>query len=77
MVKEYIRLFGEEYLVQHALRWILMHEAVSCVIPGASSVDQVLSNVMASEIPALPDMAMEDVRKVYDTHVREHVHHLW
>ncbi|MEM8892278.1 MAG: aldo/keto reductase [Bacteroidota bacterium] len=77
VVKEYIRLFGEEYLVQHALRWILMHEAVSCVIPGASSVDQVLSNVMASEIPALPDMAMDDVRKVYDTHVREHVHHLW
>lgn len=77
VVKEYIRLFGEEYLVQHALRWILMHEAVSCVIPGASSVDQVLSNVMASEIPALPELAMEDVRKVYDTHVREHVHHLW
>ncbi|MEL6255193.1 MAG: aldo/keto reductase [Bacteroidota bacterium] len=77
VVKEYIRLFGEEYLVQHALRWILMHEAISCVIPGASSVDQVLSNVMASEIPALPEMAMNDVRKVYDTHVREHVHHLW
>jgi len=77
VVKEYIRLFGEEYLVQHALRWILMHEAVSCVIPGASSVDQVLSNVMASEIPALPDMAMDDVQKVYNTHVREHVHHLW
>ncbi|MDW3651248.1 MAG: aldo/keto reductase [Bacteroidia bacterium] len=77
VVKEYIRLFGEEYLVQHALRWILMHEAVSCVIPGASSVDQVLSNVMASEIPALPELAMEDVLKVYDTHVREHVHHLW
>lgn len=77
VVKEYIRLFGEKYLVQHALRWILMHEAISCVIPGASNVDQVLGNVMASEIPALPEMAMQDVQNVYDTHIRKHVHHLW
>lgn len=77
VVKEYVRLFGEKYLVQHALRWILMHDAISCVIPGASNVDQVLGNVMASEIPALPEMAMADAKKVYDEHIRQHVHHLW
>lgn len=77
VVKEYIRLFGEKYLVQHALRWILMHEEISCVIPGASNVEQVMGNVMASEIPALPKMAMDDVKKVYDEHIRKHVHHLW
>ena len=76
-VKEYKRLFGEEYLVQHALRWILMFEAVSCVIPGASSVEQVESNVLASETPALPQMAMDDVKEVYDRFVKSSVHHLW
>lgn len=76
-VKEYKRLFGEDYLVQHALKWILMHDAVSCVIPGASRVEQVTSNVLASDLPALPQMAMDDAAKVYDDLVKEHVHHLW
>lgn len=76
-VKRYKRLFGHEYLVQHALKWILMHEAVSCVIPGASSAQQVTSNVLASDLPALPQMAMDDAQLVYDELVKEHVHHLW
>lgn len=76
-VKRYKRLFGHEYLVQHALKWILMHEAVSCVIPGASSPEQVKSNVLASDLPALPQMAMDDAKLVYDELVKEHVHHLW
>ncbi|MDX2286039.1 MAG: aldo/keto reductase [Bacteroidia bacterium] len=76
-VKEFKRLFGEMYLTQHALRWILMEEAVSCVIPGASSPDQVRSNVEASYIPALSPLAMRDAREVYDKYVRPYVHHLW
>ncbi|MEO1449515.1 MAG: aldo/keto reductase [Bacteroidota bacterium] len=76
-VKEYKRLFGELYLTQHALRWILMHEAVSCVIPGASTVDHVISNIKASTLPPLPEMAMEEVRDVYKQWVKPHVHHLW
>ena len=35
-------------MAQFALRWILDHEAVSCVIPGASKVEQVYSNAGAS-----------------------------
>lgn len=76
-VQEYKRLFGDLYLTQHALRWILMHEAVSCVIPGASSIEHVVSNIKASTLPALPEMAMDEVREVYDQWVKPHVHHLW
>lgn len=76
-VKEYKRLFGDHYLVQHALRWILMHEAVSCAIPGASSPEQAEQNVIASHTPALPQMAMDDLKAVYDKFVRPYVHHLW
>ncbi|MDX1906699.1 MAG: aldo/keto reductase [Bacteroidia bacterium] len=77
VVREFKRLFGEAYLTQSALRWILMHEAVSCVIPGASHPDQVKWNAQASYTPALPAMAMDDVRQVYDKYVRQYVHHLW
>lgn len=76
-VRKYKRLFGEDYLVQHALRWILMHEAVSCVIPGASRVEQVAANVLASDLPPFPQMAMDDAATVYNELLRNHVHHLW
>lgn len=42
-------------MAQFALRWILDHEAVSCVIPGASKVQQVRSNAHASAIPPLTE----------------------
>ena len=40
-------------MVQLALRWILDHDAVSVVIPGASSPKQARENAAVSEIPAL------------------------
>ncbi len=76
-VKEFKRLFGEEYLVQHALGWILMHDAVSTIIPGASSPEHVEGNVLASQLPPLPDIAMRDAAAVYEKFIRPHVHHLW
>jgi aryl-alcohol dehydrogenase-like predicted oxidoreductase len=76
-VKEYVRLFGNKYLPQHALRWVLMHEAVSCVIPGASSVAQLEANVHATDLPPLPAMAMEEVQEVYDRLLRAEIHPQW
>jgi aryl-alcohol dehydrogenase-like predicted oxidoreductase len=38
-------------LAQLALRWILMHHAVSCAIPGAKRPDQAEDNVAAAEMP--------------------------
>ena len=39
-------------LAQFALRWILMHDAVSTVIPGARSPEQARANAAAADAPA-------------------------
>ena len=64
-------------LAQLALRWILMHPAVSVVIPGARRPAQVTENVAAAELPALSPAIMQGVRDVYDRRVRAAVHERW
>ena len=64
-------------MAQLALRWILMHEAVSCAIPGAKSPEQVRDNAAAAALDALDDDTMRRVREVYEEHVYAQVHHRW
>jgi aryl-alcohol dehydrogenase-like predicted oxidoreductase len=64
-------------LAQFALRWILMHPAVSCAIPGGKNPTQVEDNVAAADLPPLSDEAMRRAREVYDAAIRPEVHHLW
>jgi aryl-alcohol dehydrogenase-like predicted oxidoreductase len=64
-------------LAQFALRWILMSDAVTCTIPGARTVAQVIDNTGAASLPALGDETMAAAREVYDRHIREHVHSRW
>jgi aryl-alcohol dehydrogenase-like predicted oxidoreductase len=64
-------------LAQFALRWILMHPAVSCAIPGGKNPSQVEDNVAAAQMPALSNGAMRRAREVYDSSIRPEVHHLW
>ncbi len=64
-------------MAQFALRWILMFEAVSCVIPGAKRPDQLDDNVAASDMPALPPETMEQTRSIYETIVKPLVHQRW
>src|SRR5918995_1580892 len=64
-------------LAQLALRWLLMHPAVSCAIPGGKNPSQVEDNVAAAEMPPLPDEAMRRAREIYHQHVRDEGHHLW
>jgi len=64
-------------LAQFALRWILMFDAVSCVIPGAKNRQQALDNVRAAELPALSQAVLAQVRQIYDELVREQVHQRW
>ena len=64
-------------LAQFALRWILMHPAVSCAIPGGKNPSQVEDNVAAAAMPPLSDEAMGRAREVYDAAIRPQVHHLW
>jgi aryl-alcohol dehydrogenase-like predicted oxidoreductase len=64
-------------LAQLALRWILMHPAVSCAIPGAKRPQQVEDNLAAATMPPLSDETMRRIREIYDRHVRPEVHHQW
>jgi aryl-alcohol dehydrogenase-like predicted oxidoreductase len=76
--EELKELVPEGYtLAQLALRWILMHPAVSCAIPGAKRPEQVEDNVAAAAMPPLSEETMERIRGIYDHHVRPEVHHLW
>lgn len=64
-------------LPQLALAWILMHDAVTCAIPGAKRPSQVEENVKASDIDKLPDDFMKNIEKVYDNYLRALVHQRW
>ena len=77
-VEEIRELFpGRENLAPAALRWVLMFDEVSCVIPGASSERQLTSNIGAASEPAFTAAQMASVSKIYDGRIRELVHHLW
>lgn len=63
-------------MAQFALAWILNHEAISCVIPGGKTPEQVGQNVAASNV-TLSQEVMEGVAKIYDTYVRPEIEGLW
>jgi aryl-alcohol dehydrogenase-like predicted oxidoreductase len=67
----------EMTMVQFALRWILMFDAVTCTIPGAKRPSQAEENFAASDLPELSEKTMAQVREIYDRHIREFVHHYW
>jgi len=76
-VNELKKIFNTENLAPIALRWILMFDAVSTIIPGASRPEQVRDNVNASLLPPLTKKEMEEVERVYSTYIKNFVHHLW
>ena len=76
-VNELKDVFGEGQLTMNALRWILMQDAVGCVITGASTPAQIKENVKASQKTALTQEQMDAVRSVYEKYIRNPVHYLW
>ena len=76
-VEELKKIFGTDDLAPIAIRWILMHEAVSVVIPGASRAAQLHENIRAAELPALTDDQMQAVRELYDRKLRGIIHSQW
>ena len=68
---------GGTTMAAFALRWILMSDAVSVVIPGAKSRTQALSNAAASELPPLSAETMSAVRKIYEERIAQYVHQRW
>ncbi|RAI92140.1 aldo/keto reductase [Algoriphagus yeomjeoni] len=68
---------GEEAVAAIALRWILMYNEVSVVIPGASKSAQLESNVAAGQLPPFTNEQMVAVKTIYDKYIREEVHGQW
>jgi aryl-alcohol dehydrogenase-like predicted oxidoreductase len=64
-------------LAQLALRWIQMHPAVTCSIPGGKRAEQVAENVGAADLPALSDSVMRAVAQVYERYAKGLVHQRW
>jgi aryl-alcohol dehydrogenase-like predicted oxidoreductase len=71
-------LFDPKISFAHvALRWILMREEVSCIIPGASSPDQVRTNTGAAALPPLTDDQVRAISRIYEDDIKPLVHQLW
>ncbi|MDP6524882.1 MAG: aldo/keto reductase [Kiritimatiellia bacterium] len=60
-------------MVQMALRWILDHDAVSVVIPGASRPGQALGNAAISDLPPLSSELHEQLAELYRTEIAQHI----
>jgi len=68
---------GDASMAQFALRWILMEEQVSTVIPGARNARQALANSEAGRLAPLSAETMAALRMLYREMIAPHVHHLW
>lgn len=68
---------GTDQLTAAALRYTLMFDAVSCVIPGASNHAQAEANIAAMDYPTFTPEQMEAVQQIYTQYFRKQIHHLW
>jgi len=68
---------GQESLVPVALQWILRRPEVSCVIPGASRLEQVVSNVHALDYPVLTQELISQIHTIYEEEIKKWVHYNW
>jgi aryl-alcohol dehydrogenase-like predicted oxidoreductase len=68
---------GGATMAQFALRWILMQDAVTVIIPGAKNKSQAEDNAASSNLAPLPADVMAEVRKVYEGLIKVHVHQRW
>ena len=64
-------------MARFALRWILMSEDVTVVIPGARNQLQARSNAEAALLDALPDATMSALAQIYADDIKPHVHQRW
>ncbi|MDQ8188271.1 aldo/keto reductase [Pelagicoccus sp. SDUM812002] len=60
-------------LAQMALRWILDHEAVSVVIPGATRIEQARGNAAIADLPKLSAELHQTLRGFYKSEVRDQI----
>ena len=77
-VKEIKKVISEDNIKisQFALKWILSFDEVTVAIPGAINSNQVKINAMASELKNI-NHHKKSIRKIYEKHIKQDVHHKW
>ncbi|MBE8182056.1 MAG: aldo/keto reductase [Candidatus Portiera sp.] len=60
-------------MAQSSLRWCLDQSAVSVIIPGASSEEQVVANVVASEMDSFSEQKLKELADFYHGEVHSHI----
>jgi len=60
-----------------ALQWILNFNEISCIIPGASKKEHVISNLSVYDVPKLTSDQISAMNKIYDDLIKPAVHQLW
>ncbi|MEC7824775.1 MAG: aldo/keto reductase [Pseudomonadota bacterium] len=60
-------------MAQFAMRWILDHEAVTTIIPGASSASQVTQNARVSQLPVVDQAVHEALFAYYESDIEKHI----
>ncbi|MEG2100909.1 MAG: aldo/keto reductase, partial [Flavobacterium sp.] len=60
-----------------ALQWILSFNEISCIIPGASKKEHILSNLSVYDTPQLTSEQISAMNKIYNDLIKPSVHQLW
>jgi len=60
-------------MANFAQRWILDHEAVSTIIPGASRPEQAVRNAAISSLPSLSEATHRELVAFYNDKIAQHV----
>ncbi len=77
-VEELKKLVPENMtMAQFALRWILMHDAVTCTIPGAKRPGQEEDNAKAADFSPISDEIMKAIKNLYESKIKPQVHQYW
>ncbi len=63
-------------LVDLSLKWILKHDEVSVVIPGATNEMQVDMNTKATNLPDISNLYSK-IEFIYESLIKPDVHHRW
>ena len=59
-----------------ALKWILMHDAITVVIPGATNKTHVSKNTRSSKLKDISSI-IPKIKSIYDELIKQDVHHRW
>jgi aryl-alcohol dehydrogenase-like predicted oxidoreductase len=71
--QELAKILPDDRMAQWSLRWILDHPEVTTVIPGATKIEQVRSNVEASDLPPLSAEVHQKLSALYDQQIRSKI----